>query len=57
MYIHVGKKKIGTGLGKSMRGEDVNSRMLKYRHEINFLSQGLLQFYLPGLLVFLHTFF
>lgn len=40
------KKNFGTGLGKSMRGEDVNFRMLKYRHEIKFLSQGLLQFYL-----------
>lgn len=42
------KKNFGTLLGKWMREEEANSRMLKYRHEIGFFSLGLIQFFLIG---------
>lgn len=42
------KKNFGTLLGKCMREEEANSRMLKYRHETGIFSLGLLQFFLIG---------
>lgn len=54
------KKNFGTLLGKCMREEEANSRMLKYRHETGIFSLGLLQFFSywsAGLLVLLCSFF
>lgn len=42
------KNNFGTLLGKWMREEEANLRMLKYRHKIGFFSLGLLQFFLIG---------
>lgn len=42
------KNNFGTRLGKWLREEDVNSRTLKYRHEIEFFSLCLLQVFLIG---------